>query len=238
MRNVAHNISTKLRNTLRTKKRSDREQRQSSESTVARPNELESQQLFVVWMTTAIASSWIRPTGSDCGRGLRNLDRQGGALELMNRVRTARAELAMRFAYAGFGVRNELREVALRNRSGGSRAALPLLFVVVEKDPLRNSGPSRLGLGRRADQLSRDRGRNGIQRPHARALDAHAAAPRLYPDGSGARRHSRANHEGEEISTGRPQICGGCTQSCGRCHAKSRSKPGQSRVESIRLRTG
>jgi hypothetical protein len=65
---------------------------------------------------------------------------------VMNRVRTARAELAMRFEYAAFGARNELREVALRNRSGDSRAALALRFVVVEKDPSRNSGPSRRGM--------------------------------------------------------------------------------------------
>jgi hypothetical protein len=83
MRNVAHNASTKLRNTLRMKERSDREQRQSSEPPGARPNELESQQLCVVSMATAIASSWTLSTGSDCRRGLRNLNGQGGALELM-----------------------------------------------------------------------------------------------------------------------------------------------------------
>jgi hypothetical protein len=146
MRNVAHNASTKLRNTLRMRKRSDRERREPSDSRVARPNEIESQELFVVSMATEIASSWTRSTGSDYGRGLRNLNGQGGALELTNRARTARAELAGRFAHAPYGVRNELRGVALRNRSGGSRVALALLFVVAERDPSRNLGPSRRGM--------------------------------------------------------------------------------------------
>ena len=78
-------------------------------------------------------------------RAMRNVA-HNASTKWMNRVRTVRAELAGRFAYAASGVRNELRGVALRNRSRGSRVALALLFVVAEKDPSRKSGQSRRGM--------------------------------------------------------------------------------------------
>src|ERR1700733_5226552 len=87
----------------------------------------------------------------------------------------------------------------------------------------RNDG---LGAWGKANQLSRDRGGDGIPAENTRALDARPARSRLHRNADGSGRHDRPNHQGKKVLPwdASTQFCGRAPRKCGGEYANLRRR--------------